>query len=247
VPLLSFEGVCKSYRQGRREVVVLEDVCFEVEAGDHVALLAERRAGRSTLLRLAAGIELADKGVVRFQGRNLAELAAVQRARLLREEIGFVATSPATWDGTRSARVVEHVATPLLADGWTGREAVATARSVLESVGAGHCADLRPGDLSLGELTRVAIGRGLIRGPRLLLVDEPAATLSPHEQDEVRDLLRTIGSGSELTLMVASEDPALLRGAGRVMSLSDGRVLTAERPGTLVTFPDARQRKSPAK
>ena len=235
--LLSFEGVGKRYRYGRREVVVLDDVWLEVDAGDHLAVWAGRRAGKSTLLRVAAGIELADTGVVRFDGRILAELPRIARERLLRDEIGVVATSLDGWDGGRLTRVVEYLAVSLLADGWTSRHAAARARAVLERVGAAQCADLRPGELSLGERTRVAIARGLIQEPRLLLVDEPAATPSPGEQGEIRDLLRSLGRSGELTLIVASEEPAILRGARRVVSLSDGRVLTADRPGAVVAFP----------
>jgi predicted ABC-type transport system involved in lysophospholipase L1 biosynthesis ATPase subunit len=247
VALLSFEGVGKVYRHGRREVVVLDDVWLEVDAGNHVALLGERRAGKSTLLHLAAGIELADTGVVRFDGRDLAKLPAIERTRLLRDEIAFAATSLDGWDASRRMRVVEHVAVPLLADGCAGREAVAMARSVLDLVGAASCADLRPGELSPGERTRVALARGLIREPRLLLVDEPAATPSPGEQDEIRALLRSIGHTNELTLVIASEELAVLRGVGRVMSLSDGRVLTTDRPGTILDFPEiGRRKESPA-
>lgn len=245
--LLSFEGAGKRYRHGRREVMVLDDVWLEVYAGDHVALWGERRAGKSTLLHLAAGIQLADTGIVRFAGRDLAELPAIERTQLLRDEIGFVPTSLDRWDGSRGMRVVEHVAVPLLADGWTGREAVAMARPMLEQVGAAHCADVQLGELSLGERTHVGIARGLIRQPRLLLVDEPAATSSPGEQDEIRDLLRSLGRTKELTLVVASEEPAVLLGAGRVVSLSGGRVRTSDRSGTVVAFPEpGGRRESPA-
>ena len=248
VALISFEGVGKRYRYGRREVVVLDDVWLEVDAGHHVSVLAGRRAGKSTLLRVAGGIELADTGVVRFDGRDLAALPANERTRLLRDDIGFVATSMDGWDGDRRMRVEEHVAVPLLADGWTNREALAAARTALERVSAAPCADLRPPELSLGERTRVAIARGLVREPRLLLVDEPAGTSSPGEQDEIRELLHSLRGENGLTLMVASEDPAALLGAGRMMSLSDGRVLTTDRPGEVVPFPDAnRRRESPAR
>jgi ABC-type lipoprotein export system ATPase subunit len=243
VALLSFEGVGKRYRDGRREVLVLSDVWLEVNPGDHVGIWGERRSGKSTLLSIAAGIELADTGVVRFDGSDVAKLSKVERERLLRDQIAFVSPSLDGWDATRHMRVVENVAVPLLAHGWSSRDAIALARSVLERVGAPQCADMRPRELSLGERTRVAIARGLIREPRLMLVDEPAATSSPGEQDEIRGLLSSIAQTTELTLVVASEEPSVLRGARRVVSLSDGRVLTTDRAGTVVTFPGAERRR----
>lgn len=244
--LLSLEGVSKRYRRGRREVLVLDDVWLRVDAGDHVAVWGERRAGKSTLLRLAAGIELPDEGIARFDGRSLAELSASERTCLLRDTIGFVAAPVGAWDENRRMRVLDYVAVPLLADGWTpGRDAAALARSALERVGVPHCGDLHPGELSLGERTRVAIARALIREPRLLLIDEPAATPSPSEQDEIRALLRSLAHGEDLTLVVASQEPAILRGAGRVVSVSDGRVLTSERPGTVLSLREAARRREP--
>ncbi len=245
-PLVSFEGASKRYRQTPRETVAVDDAWLEICGGEHVAIWGGRRSGKSTLLRLAAGIELADAGVVRFDGRDLATMSAVARTQLLRGQIGFVATHLDESLGNRNVRVGEHVAVPLLADGWNPREALGIARAALETVGAASCADLRPAELSLGERTRVAIARGLVRNPRLLLVDEPAGTTSPGEQDEIRDLLRSLGKANELTLVVASEEPAVLRGAGRVVSLSDGRVLTSDRRGKVVTFPEAAQSRRDA-
>lgn len=237
-PLVSFEGATKRYGQGPRPIVAVHEAWVEICEGEHVAIWGGRRSGKSTLLRLAAGIELADTGVVRFDGHDLATMSVAERTRLLRGQIGFVATYLDESLGNRNVRVDEHVAVPLLADGWSPREALGAARSALETVGAASCADRRPAELSLGERTRVAIARGLIRDPRLLLVDEPAGTTSPGERDDIRDLLRSLGSASELTLVVASEEPAVLRGAGRVVSLSDGRVLTSDRGGKVVAFPD---------
>lgn len=238
-PLVSFEGATKRYREGSRETVALDDVWLEAAEGEYVAIWGERRSGKSTLLRLAAGIELADSGVVRFDGHDLARMPQDARTQLWRTQIGVVATHLDEAFPNRNVRVIEHVAMPLLADRWKPREALAVARRALETVGAASCSELRPAELSLAERTRVAIARGLIRDPRLLVVDEPAGTTSPREQDEIRALLQSLGETNGLTLIVASEEPAVLRGAGRVVSLSDGRVLTSDRPGTVVPLRDA--------
>lgn len=235
--LLSLEGVGKRHRYGRNEVVVLDDVSLEVDPGEYVAVLAGRRKGKSTLLRLAAGIELADTGIVRFLGHDLAELSEMEQVRLWRDEVGFAPSPLDEWHESPRMRVAEFVRRPLLASRWKGRDAVCMARSTLERVGADDCAHRPLSELSLAELTRVAIARGLIRDPRLLLVDEPAATTSPGEQDEIRDLLRSLGCSNELTLVVASREPAVLRGAGRIMSLSNARVRGSDHAGEVIEFP----------
>lgn len=241
--LLSLEGVRKCRQQGDREVVVLDDAWLAVDEGDHLGVWAGRRSGKSTLLQLAAGIQFADSGVVRFEGRNLADLADRERAQLRRSRISYVPSSLDRWTDSWSRRVAEHVSVPLVAAGWSGQEAVARAWKVLKQVGAERCGDMRLGDLSLGESTRVGIARALISGPRLLLVDEPGGTPSPTEQDEIGALLREIGRDPSVALVVASEEPALLRGATQIVSLSVGRLLTSERRGEVVDFPRAARRR----
>jgi ABC-type sulfate/molybdate transport systems ATPase subunit len=106
-------------------------------------------------------------------------------------------------------------------------------------VGAADCAEAVPFDLSPGEATRVALALALIRGPKLLLVDEPAIAPSPSEVDEIRELLRSL-AGSNLAVIVASEEVAALRGAPRVVSIGHGRLVSTDRPGTVVPFPGER-------
>ncbi len=135
---------------------------------------------------------------------------------------------------------------PLLASGWVMKDAAPVARRMLARVGAAHCAELRTHELALGERTRVSLARALIREPRLLLVDEPGASPSPGEQDEIRELLASFARMSGLTMIVASEEPAMLVGAKRIVSLDDGRLLTTDQPGSVVAFPTAGRRESPA-
>lgn len=239
--LLSFEGVGKRYRRWGREVVILDDVRLEIDPGDFVGVWGSRRAGKSTLLRLAAGIELADTGVVRFDGRDLRRMSSRECARLWRREIGFV--SPERRAGP-AEQVVAHVAMPLASDGWAPADAAAAARRMLDRVAAAGCASAATYELSPGEQTLVALARALIRQPRLLLVDEPAITQSPSERDRICEVLRSVGRQPELTVIVASEDLSPLRSAGRMMSIGEGRVLTADRPGTVVPFPADSSRRA---
>jgi putative ABC transport system ATP-binding protein len=237
--LLSLANVAKSYRRGARELVVFDGVSLEVDCGDQVGVWGQRRSGKSTLLRLAAGIERPDAGAIRFAGRDIATMSADERAGLLLRDIGLVST-PLGLGAMRPARseaVIDHVALPLIFDGHSRIEAAAAARQMLDVCGASDCAHAAPFELKAEERTRVALARALIREPRLLLVDEPAVTQSPAEREEIRKLLRRLVTEFQLAMIVASEEVTMLAGAPRVLSVGDGKVLSSERPGVVVPFP----------
>jgi predicted ABC-type transport system involved in lysophospholipase L1 biosynthesis ATPase subunit len=220
-------------------VVVLDDVWLQVDAGEAVGVWGMRRSGKSTLLRVAAGIEPVDGGSVRFDGRDLAALGARERAQLWRREIALVSAASSGAGPVRPSRaqsVLDHVALPLMAQGWTLDEATTRAFALLERAGAADCVEATTVELSPGEATRVAVARAMIRSPRLLLVDEPAVTPSPSERDEIRALLLSLTREAGAALLVASEEVGALRGCDRVVAISDGR-LAAARAGAVVPFP----------
>lgn len=233
--MLAFEGVSKRYPDGEREIVVLDEVSFEVHAGAFVGVFGLRRSGKSTLLRLAAGIEAPSSGTVRFRGRDLAALSSVERERLLRREIAF--TSPQDWSPTPNERVIDHVALALGSGGPPMREARRRALQVLARLEIVACTDEPVGSLSLVDRVRVILARALIRRPALLLVDEPAVMPSLRERDELIALLRSLTEESDTTLVVASEEMAPLHGAGMIVSISDGEVCSTEERGTVVRLP----------
>ncbi|HST54561.1 MAG TPA: ATP-binding cassette domain-containing protein [Solirubrobacteraceae bacterium] len=240
--LLSFSHVSKRYPDGRREIVVLDDVSFEIEEEGFVGLWGGRRAGKSTLLRMVAGIELPDAGTVRFLGRDVARMALTERERMLRGGVGLMSTGD--WHPSQKERVVDHVALPLVSDGATLHEARKKARRVLHRVEMDSRADDFAITLSLAERTRVMLARALVHEPRVLLVDEPAAMPSLSERDELYALLQSVAREQCATLMVASEEMAPLRGAGVVMTIGDGELCSTEESGTVVPFPQRRANPS---
>jgi predicted ABC-type transport system involved in lysophospholipase L1 biosynthesis ATPase subunit len=235
-PLLAFEEVTKR-TPGGRPVALLDDVSFEIDHGETVGVWGLRRSGKSTLLRIAAGVEPPDAGAVRFEGCDLTRMSRGDVAQVLRRSIGLAATS---WHATRNEVVVDHVALPAISLGASLRGAQASAREVLERVGITSRADTRMSELSPGEHTRVAIARALVRDPLLLLVDEPGATPSPSERDEIYALLRSLAKEPALTLILASEDVAAIRVARRAMTLSDGELRSSDRTGRILRFPGQR-------
>ncbi len=233
--LLRFEHVGRSYLDGAHEIVVLDDVSFEIEAEDFVGIWGMRRSGKSTLLRLAAGLDLAQRGAVVFDGCDLGKVSGHRRARVLRERgIGVVLTDrrPAL-----NQSAVEHVALPLLSGGSSLAGARTPALAALERTDALRWAQTPIARLPRDALVRVMLARALVHGPRLLLVDEPAALLNMREASEIFDLLQSIGRQAGIALAIASEDLRPLRRASRIMSVGGGAVHLMDRAAEVVRFP----------
>ncbi len=232
-PLLSFLNVSKRYPDGGREIAVLNGVSLEIEAGASVGIRGARRSGKSTLLRLAAGIALPDSGAVYFAGRDIARMPGSERGRLLRGEIAFM--SAADWRATPGESVVDHVATSLGSEGLTMREARRRAMRVLDRVEVGAaCAEEPTTTLSLDERARVMLARALARDPRLLILDEPVLLPNLGERDDFNRLLRTAASERDVTLLMASEEMVALQGLTVMMSLADGELVSSEPRGVVV-------------
>ena len=214
--LLVLEGVRKSYRHGSREQVAVRDASLSVSAGELVSIYGHRQSGRSTLLRLAAGIERPDAGVVRVDGRDLAERC---NARLI-ERVGYCQKSLGSPAGET---VLEQVALAVLARGVPPSPARSRTLAVLERVGCASLLNAQPADLNPTERIRVAIARALASEPRLLVVDEPTIGVDVLDRDSVLLLLRSIADDGVAILTTTGDSTGFL-GADRALSISQGRL-----------------------
>lgn len=236
--LFSFEHVTKGYTDGHRERAVLKDISFEIDAGDFIGVWGKRRSGKSTLLRIAAGVESPDSGRIFFDGHDLTVLSGDKRAELLRMGgIGFVTSD---WRPIVSQEAIEYVALPLLADKLNLRHARRIARDRLEQMGVLNCAHVLTERLSIGEAMRVGFAHALTRQPRLLLVDEPAALPVPSERQELYSMLRSLGKSRELAVVVASEDLGAVAYSRRTMTIGSGALYSSDKEGEVVSFPAGR-------
>ena len=238
--LLELTDVSRRLRDGARELIVLDGVSFDVHAGELIGVYGERRSGKSTLLRIAAGLEVPDAGTVCFDGVDLARLSIGERARLRRRD-GLALAIGDSGPLSSSQPVTEYVALPLTGDGLTLGESEGLARPMLEQVGMSARSHLRVDQLSLSDRLRVELARALAREPRLLLVDEPAVLPAPGERRELLSLLHAL-SEAGIAIVIASEDMNTLAGVERFLTLSDGRLRSTDSRRRVIPFPDARAR-----
>ncbi|HEU4701899.1 MAG TPA: ATP-binding cassette domain-containing protein [Conexibacter sp.] len=240
--LLALAGVTKRFARGYREVQALAGIDLDVEPGDFVAIWGGSRSGKTTLLRVAAGIEAPDAGSVTFDGRDLVARSRRERARLLLTDIGCV------WQTgriTRGLSVLDHVALPRFKER-SHAQARREAHEMLERVGTPQAATARWHELTDGERTRVALAHALIRRPRLLLADEPTANLNMIEREQVLGVLRSIADEAGVAIVMTAPDAPNLLQSHRLMSLDGGRLIKprSEQRGTLIDFPRTHERTS---
>jgi putative ABC transport system ATP-binding protein len=190
-----------------------------------VALVGRSGSGKSTLLHLAGGLDVADAGTVRVAGVEVAALSVVERARLRRQQVGFVFQS---FHLLPSLTVAENVELPLLLERDRSSTGAAERRhrvaEVLEQVMVGHRAEHRPGELSGGELQRAALARALVARPGLVLADEPTGNLDSTTGAAILDLLFATVRETGTSLVLVTHDEAAASRAGRVVRLRDGRL-----------------------
>jgi ABC-type glutathione transport system ATPase component len=238
-PLITFQDVSKRYPDGGREMLVLDRVSLTIEAGASVGVYGTRRSGKSTLLRLAAGIVLPDSGAVRFEQQDMSRMSAGARGRLLRGPIAFM--SAEDWRAHPGETVIDHVATSLGSEGLTMREARRRAVKILDQLGIGAAgAQETAASLSLTDRTRAMLARALAREPRLLVLDEPALMPKLGDRDRFYAQLRAAARERQMGLLIASEEMAALQGVGVLVSIADGELCSTEERGTVVPLPRRR-------
>lgn len=239
--ILELAEITSRRRDGARELTVLERVSLEVFAGELIGLYGERRAGKSTLMRIAAGLQAPDEGTVAFDGRRLAAMSTNGRSRLWRRGgIALADCDVKPFEGGQP--VLEHVALPLTAQGLTLGECEGLARPVLERVGLAPISHEPVSRLSLTDRVRVQAARAIVREPRVLLVDEPAVMPGPADTRELLSAIRSLTSDG-VAVIIASEDMSLLSGVDRFLTLTDGRLRSTDSRKRVIELPDRRERR----
>lgn len=205
-------------------VQALRGVSLEVSPGEQLVLCGPSGSGKSTLLALLGLIESPQKGEILFAGKSVTGLTEAQKNHIRRYEIGFVFQSFHLFPTLTAAENVEYF---LIQQGLDPHERRERVRSSLEAVGLWDRRDHRPLDLSGGQRQRVALARAAAKRPKIILADEPTASLDQKTGIEIMNVLGSLTQAFGTTTLVASHDPMVIERAPRLLKLRDGREVEA--------------------
>ncbi len=220
-PVVELRAVHKTYRLGQHVIRALQGVDLVVQRGELLALTGPSGSGKSTILNLAGLIDTPDSGEIVLDGQAVTALGEIPRTLLRRELLGFVFQS---FNLVPVMTVAENVDYPLFIAGVPAAERRDRVAAQLTAVGLLDHAQHRPDALSGGQRQRVAIARALIKRPRLVIADEPTASLDSHTADQVLDLMRERCHAEGAAFVIATHDSRLTQRCDRVLALLDGRL-----------------------
>ncbi len=227
--LLSLNSVTKSYRRGSETITALNRVSLALLPGEFAAVEGPSGAGKTSLLKVAAGYEQADAGQVKFSSQRtghhypLSQMRTRARTKLRRQTIGFVFQF---FQLLPNLSTLHNVALPLQFCGVRAKHADQAARRLLDDVHLGDKWHLLPCELSGGEMQRAAIARALVTQPELVLADEPTGHLDSETSLEIIALLSRAAKEHGAGVIVATHDAQVAKAADRRMFLVDGRLIS---------------------
>ena len=219
--ILSAVGISKRYDSAAGSVSVLNDLNFELNAGDRVAVVGASGAGKSTLLNILGGLDRATSGIVLLGERDLTSLDERALCNWRNENLGFVFQFHHLMP---EFSALEAVAMPAQIAGESAKDALVMAEDLLVALGLSGRLHHRPSRLSGGEKQRVAIGRALINRPLCLLMDEPTGNLDPKTADSVMRLMRDVVF-EDTGFVIVTHDPVIAQSTDRQYELSNGQLI----------------------
>jgi putative ABC transport system ATP-binding protein len=221
-------GIHKSFGSGAARTPILQGAGLGIARGEVVFLVGPSGSGKTTLLSILGCILTPDEGRLEVLGQEVSRLKPEERTAFRRQHLGFIFQ---TFNLFPTLSALDNVVLSLAMRGVATAAASARANELLEQVGLGHRARLRPGQLSTGECQRVAVARALANDPAILLADEPTASLDAENGQAVMRLLTGLVRSRRLTLVVVTHDNRIYPFADRILHLENGRLVRASRPG----------------
>lgn len=224
--LLQCTNLQKTYGSGENAVHALNGIDLTVEHGEFTAIVGASGSGKSTLLHILASVDKPTGGTVLVDGVDVGKLDATRAALFRRRKVGLVYQF---FNLLPTLTVEQNIAMPLLLD--KRKPDPAFMEQLVATLGLQDKLRALPGQLSGGQQQRVAIARALCYRPALLLADEPTGNLDRKNSGEILDLLKLCHRNLGQTILLVTHDEQLAAQAGRVITLSDGKIVSNRKRG----------------
>ena len=218
--VIRLDNVTKVYPLPFGDVVALDEVTLEIEAGDFIAIMGPSGSGKSTLLNLIGSLDVPTTGSLYINGRDISEMTDDELTDLRRDEIGFIFQQ---FNLIPLLNVLENVEYPLILK-YKGKTSSDRPLALLKKLGITE--DLiphKPNELSGGQQQRVAIARALVNDPSIMLCDEPTGNLDSKTGKVIMDLLTEVNKRGKTIIMV-THDSGVAAYAHRIINIVDGKV-----------------------
>ncbi|RDC56164.1 ABC transporter ATP-binding protein [Pedobacter chinensis] len=223
--ILNIRNVSKIYQSAGRELTVLDQINFSIEAGSTVAITGPSGSGKTTLLGLCAGLDRASSGTVELKGIALEKLNEDERAAVRNQYVGFIFQN---FQLLPTLTALENVMVPLELRG--AKNIKAQAMELLEKVGLADRSHHYPVQLSGGEQQRVSLARAFSNQPAILFADEPTGNLDAETSEKVIKLLFDLNKDAGTTLVIVTHDLELAARTTRTIKIKGGIIISDENP-----------------
>ena len=219
--MLSCRALRKSYVTERGEVLAVDGIDLDVEAGRYVAIIGRSGSGKSSLMAMVGGLSRPSEGIVTIDGTDIWGLSDDKLAAFRNRRLGFVFQFASLLP---TLRLVDNVALPALLGKRGDADVYGKATMLLGRMGLGDHLDAYPSECSAGEQRRAAIARALINDPVLLLADEPTSDLDEQTEIEIMDELLAVNRELGTTLVLVTHNLALAEQAGQIVHIAGGTI-----------------------
>jgi putative ABC transport system ATP-binding protein len=218
--MINVKHLSKIYKNDTVETVALDDISFEVEKGDFVAIMGPSGSGKSTLMHILGALDTPTKGTYILDGEDVSHLGEDELANIRNRKIGFVFQS---YNLLPRTSALKNVMLPLAYAGMEKEKRQQIAEKFLKLVGLSDRMDHTSNQLSGGQQQRVAIARALATNPSILLADEPTGNLATAQSEEIINIFTDLNKEGH-TVVLITHEPDIANHAKRVITLRDGKI-----------------------
>jgi ABC-type lipoprotein export system ATPase subunit len=227
--MIQCQNITKQYNSGRGIMHALRGVSFTVAPAAMVVIVGKSGSGKTTLLNCMGGIDRPDSGRVIYDGRDLHKLTPRELSLFLRRDMGFVFQFG---NLLSYLNVFENIVFPLTLNAVTDREKKRRVGELLERIGLSDSGQALPRELSGGEVQRVSVARAMAHLPKMLLADEPTASLDTATGKSLIKLMFDMGRESGCTMVLSTHDTEIMDLADQCIRIRDGIVQDLQGPAT---------------